>query len=99
SPRDLHSFPTTTLFRSIETIASEDHARYDRDASNLRERCCARPKRCPLEQRASPVANPPLRENADDPPVFQPFDCGANRFEIRRSEEHTSELQSRFDLV
>src|SRR5207249_8192441 len=92
-------FPYTTLFRSPSTSPETD------DEPPVRERAAAawvldarrpptrrRPSRVPGRRRRPPRAG---RRRADQ----QRLRCCQGRECVVRSEEHTSELQSRFDLV
>src|SRR5207249_9116714 len=92
-------FPYTTLFRSPSSRARRRTERRVRMAVLLRARC-----RQLKAWRLALRLDQPLREIVDDLRIV------ADRDEIRRaqqlllrgaerSEEHTSELQSRFDLV
>src|SRR5207249_11785215 len=77
-------FPYTTLFRS--RLREPEH-RPVRQPREQRRRSNAAPPRVP---RRHPLPGAPRRGSADSRPP------GRRR---PRSEEHTSELQSRFDLV
>src|SRR5438034_519934 len=93
--RALHSFPTTTLFRSLPRTLAERLARraFERDRA-----------RCPITAGGTPALPP-------DPPSTAAFSAASpvgwlpptRRWPSRplpaRSEEHTSELQSHSDLV
>src|SRR5207248_10718598 len=60
----------------------------------------SRPRRTSWRARIAPVSSsrrPPLRRAA--PPLEQVFPLGADLLLQLRSEEHTSELQSPYDLV
>src|SRR5207249_11634503 len=89
--RHLH-FPYTTLFRSTPTVCCPAAPRRRLRAICRRKRPSARPRarptafgRAAVRPHARPKALPP-------PPPPRPPPS-------KRSEEHTSELQSRFDLV
>src|SRR5438067_3494318 len=76
-------FPYTTLFRSVRECLEAVRSRHGLDLLNLHSQLL----------------------QAFEQPLFQPLPVPAtvrrrlNRLLIDRSEEHTSELQSRFDLV
>src|SRR5207249_12099070 len=78
-------FPYTTLFRSIRRSSSPTSRRWK--PWERSERCSRR--------RSSVYANKgPVVEEWADRRFFRPAG-----WRVARSEEHTSELQSRFDLV
>src|SRR5699024_12640521 len=76
-------FPYTTLFRSLYKISKEE----GNDTNNYQDGSL------PSGRQGLHGAEPERRPC----PVFHQEHCGALRGQ--RSEEHTSELQSRFDLV
>src|SRR5207249_11990808 len=84
-------FPYTTLFRSCRAAAGSGRGTRPSSAHRPR-RASAAGSRSPSHR--SPPAPPPL-------PILGGASVQARRLLARsgRSEEHTSELQSRFDLV
>src|SRR5205809_4460896 len=83
-----HSFPYTTLFRSIEEIALLDSLRPVRREDADLERQPDDDRRCSrAEHPKRPVEVTRVRQEHDE------------RGERDRSEEHTSELQSRLHRV
>src|SRR5699024_11871916 len=84
-------FPYTTLFRSLRRVLPRQHAAPDRDAQRLRTVH-------PGHRRPHPalaVRVPPRERTGQPAPPAGPGPLAP----AQRSEEHTSELQSRFDLV
>src|SRR5438067_3719748 len=79
-------FPYTTLFRSVDPVRQATVDRVDPDAERLRARLVHL-----LGRRRDQQEPGPERE--------QPAQVRAERAVELRSEEHTSELQSRFELV
>src|SRR5689334_24373668 len=78
-------FPYTTLFRSVLRLAGQQAIGY----SQLADR--------PLDESQH---RGELRKQQHTPPFGNQFRQGAGEpFQLRRSEEHTSELQSQFHLV
>src|SRR5216117_1838574 len=69
-------------FRGVKPIGAEDHAWKNWNASHMRERRCAWPKRRAFEQRAHAVTNAALGKKAHDTPVFQSFDRSADCLSI-----------------
>src|SRR5207249_5054867 len=86
-------FPYTTLFRSPSNGSRDTCARKKSPGHQSPPppaACCRRPRQSPASSRS----------NRDNGRRGSPcFDCGKGRCRTCRSEEHTSELQSRFDLV
>src|SRR5699024_12315538 len=89
-----HPFPYTTLFRSPVRDSRDAHSvelerGHDADA---RSRATDRPEEIRLLVGGDAMHRSICRDNLRGDQVV-------DREAVRRSEEHTSELQSRFDLV
>src|SRR5699024_12545296 len=97
-PPPLTLFPYTTLFRSFELARQLDHQSH----AGCRERVAQRNRSAPRVDPRVVVVEAEVVEEGEDlhgerlVELDQPDVVEA---EPRRSEEHTSELQSRFDLV
>src|SRR5690349_22646183 len=80
-------FPYTTLFRSPQGRAARDRGPAEPNVETPRGACRSRP------------AGGAGARAADHPPGEIGRHLEASRRSVQRSEEHTSELQSRRDLV
>src|SRR5207247_10778135 len=83
-------FPYTTLFRSFNCCACSRARVVSSTNSTLK------PSSVPVSSRRSPMSRPRTGRSAADPAAAAPERQLRQR---SRSEEHTSELQSRVDLV
>src|SRR5207249_11328486 len=96
---NLHPFPYTTLFRSQRKISNEAAPRTERGRPRRRRSSGRRAE----EEPPPSWPEPPSRPRSTIPARSRRTRRGRTRvrraYEDRpRSEEHTSELQSRFDL-
>src|SRR5206468_6234462 len=92
-PRGPTLFPYTTLFRSEDADCRADEARAGKDEEHRKRRwkCRAEP---------SEYHPPHRKERRDHSDGDEEIGAAQHRHEVlERSEEHTSELQSRSDLV
>src|SRR3989449_7011984 len=87
-------FPYTTLFRSLRDVGTTLAQRRDRDRKHVQ----------PVEEVGTEAPRPHrfleiAIRRGDHPHVYPKRPARPYRFELLRSEEHTSELQSRLHLV
>src|SRR5206468_10579399 len=99
SQPDYTSFPYTTLFRSRprRPLATEPRRPVTSIFLEVRALVDEGPRRVLLVARMRHLALAGIE--IDDRPRYQKLAAIAPRFAQQRSEEHTSELQSRSDLV
>src|SRR5206468_12271805 len=86
-------FPYTTLFRSIDTIGGEFNAFTGKEYTGYYVKCAAESRDIALDVLVDMLRNSKFAPDEID------REKGVIIEEMNRSEEHTSELQSRSDLV